>query len=77
MAIVVDSPSNCPECGEAADRHIELIPVERRIVGRSAGTLTIQGLISEKRYEEPERPQLVCPNGHLFSIPAGLDLRYV
>jgi hypothetical protein len=30
-----------------ADRHTELIPVERRIVAHEAGVLTIQGLISE------------------------------
>jgi hypothetical protein len=67
----------CPECGASADRHVELIPVERRIVSQAAGVLTIQGLITEKRYEEPERPELLCPNGHGFPAPPDLRLRYV
>jgi hypothetical protein len=67
----------CPECGESADRHTELIPVERRIVAHEDGALTIQGLISEKCYELPEGQELLCPNGHMFPIPADVELSYV
>ena len=67
----------CPTCGEPADRHTELIPVERRILGQQDATLKIEGLISEKWYEFPEREELLCPNGHAFPIPAALDLDYV
>lgn len=69
-------PPVCPECGQAADRHTELIPVERRIVDHKDGVLTIQGLISEKRYELPERQEFLCPNGHTFPIPAHVELVY-
>jgi len=67
----------CPICGESADRHTELIPVERRIVAHKDGMLTIQGLISEKCYEIPEGQELLCPNGHTFPLPPDLELSYV
>jgi hypothetical protein len=70
-------PPTCPECGQPPDRHAELIPVERRIVGHEGGVLTIQGLISEKCYELPEGQELLCPNGHTFPIPADIELSYV
>jgi hypothetical protein len=70
-------PPTCPECGQPAERHTELIPVERRIVAHEAGVLTIQGLISEKCYELPEDQHLLCPNGHGFPIPTDLDVTYI
>jgi hypothetical protein len=67
----------CPECGLPADRHTELIPVERLIVDQGEDRITIQGLISEMQYELPERQEFLCPNGHTFPIPPGLDVSYV
>jgi hypothetical protein len=76
MSASNNQPPTCPECGQPADRHTELIPVERRIVAHAAGVLTIQGLISEKQYELPERQELLCPNGHSFPIPGDVELSY-
>jgi hypothetical protein len=70
-------PPTCPEWGQLADRHSELIPVERRIVAHEDGVLTIEGLISERCYELPEGQELLCPNGHGFPIPTHLDVTYV
>lgn len=67
----------CPECGQLADRHSELIPVERRIVDQGDGVITIQGLISEKLYETPKDEELLCPNGHTFPIPPDVELSYL
>jgi hypothetical protein len=67
----------CPKCGQPADRHTELIPVERRIVGHEGDVLTVQGLISEKCYDVPKRQELLCPNGHTFPIPSEIELSYV
>ncbi|MEK6273350.1 MAG: hypothetical protein AABM42_12025 [Actinomycetota bacterium] len=77
MTTISKQAPTCPECGQPADRHTELIPVERRIVAHEAGVLTIQGLISEKCYELPEGQELLCPNGHAFRIPDDLDVTYV
>lgn len=66
----------CPQCGEPADRHRELIPVERRIVNRGHDVLTVHGLISEKDYEHPVGQELRCPRGHAFPIPADIELAY-
>lgn len=76
MSTASDLPARCPECGLPADRHTELIPVERRVVAYEDQVLVIHGLISEKCYELPERQELLCPNGHAFPIPGDLDLRY-
>lgn len=64
--------ATCPACGLQADRHTELIPVERRILNDRGGVVTIDGLISEKHYDYSEREALLCPNGHSFPIPDGL-----